>query len=78
MHSPHLGSLHLVTVNFVSSLSENFALVSNFLKFGGWRLLLRKVLFENNVFSLSSLKRMVLLWRMSGYISGFWGLNVVT
>ena len=46
MHSPHLGSLRFVTVNFVSSLFENFALVSNFLKFGGWRLLFRKVLFE--------------------------------
>ena len=39
LQSPHLGSLHFVTVNFVSFLFENFALVSNFFKFGGWRLL---------------------------------------
>ena len=33
LQSPHLGSLHFVTVNFVSFLFENFALVSNFYKF---------------------------------------------
>ena len=29
----------MVNVNFVLFLSENFSVVSNFFKFGGWRLL---------------------------------------
>ena len=42
LQSPHLGSLHFVTVNYVSFLFENFASVSNFFKFRGWRLLFKK------------------------------------
>ena len=68
LQSPHLGSLHFVTVNFVSFLFENFALINNFFKFRGWRFLFKNVFFENNVFSLSSLERIALLWRISGYI----------
>ena len=73
LQSPHLGSLHFVTVNFVSFLFQNFALVSNFFKFGCWRLLLKNLFFENNVSSLSSHKRIALLWRLSGYISDLLG-----
>ena len=52
LQSSHLGSLHFVTVNFVSFSFENFALVSNFLKFDGWRLLFKKIFFERCLISI--------------------------
>ena len=78
LHSPHLDSLHLATSNFFCCLSENFALVNNFFRFGGCRLLFKNMFCLLMVFILSSLKGIDLFCRILGYSSGLFGLNVVT
>ena len=78
LQRPHRGSLHFVTLNFVSWVLEHFALVSSFLRFGDWRLLFRNTLCLYIDFILSFLKRIDLFCRISGNISGLFGLNVVT
>ena len=77
LHKPHLGPLHFFTLHSSVCLIENLAFVNNRFKFGGCLLLLRNVLFLKH-WSSSFLCRMDLSCIMSVYISGFWGLNVVT
>ena len=78
LHSPHHDSLHLVTSNFFCCLSKNFVLVNNFFRFGGCHLLFKNIFCLKMAFILSSLKRIDLFCRICGYISGLFGLNVVT
>ena len=74
LHSPHLDSLHLVTSNFFCCLSENFALVNNFFRFGGCRLLFKNIfLFINGLHSVVSKQDRFVLSNLGGIFLGYSG-----
>ena len=71
LHNPYRGSWHFVTSDIFVCLLENFAFVSSLFKFGGWRLLLRNVLFLKMVLSLSTLKMSDLLFVSRHILLGY-------